>query len=121
MCTITIEGREFASKLCSRKKDAEEDAAMKAVQWLQRLQPTTPPSAGQPGSMRLKEYCEHHPEKKLTLSYEPLPAPNNGPFQCRLTITSPLKGSKIEVTGDLCKSKQDAKHSAADKALQQLG
>ena len=94
---------------------------MKAVQWLQRLQPTTPPSAGQPGSMRLKEYCEHHPEKKLTLSYELLPAPLNGPFQCRLTITSPLKGSKIEVTGDLCKSKQDAKHSAADKALQQLG
>eukprot|EP00731_Ephydatia_muelleri_P030673 Em0022g187a len=120
VCTITIEGREFASKLCSRKKDAEEDAAMKAVQWLQRLQPTTPPSAGQPGSMRLKEYCEHHPEKKLTLSYELLPAPLNGPFQCRLTIT-PLKGSKIEVTGDLCKSKQDAKHSAADKALQQLG
>lgn len=120
MCSIKIKGKEFTSKLCIRKKDAKEDAAMKVMQWLQGQQQATPPAPIQPGSMRLKEYCERHREKQLTCDYELLPAPANGPFKCKLTIKSPLKASPIEVNGALRKSKQDAKHNAADMALQSL-
>ena len=89
---------------------------MEALKWLHTHR-VAPPTSGQPGKMRLKEYCERHPDKQLNPIYSLISNPGpNGPFQCRLTITSPSK-PPVVVTGDRCASIREAEHNAADKAL----
>ena len=103
-------------KALGSPQKGKEEAAMKALGSLQKHHQ---PSLSQPGKMRLKEYCDHHPEKQLRLNYEITSNTTNGPFQCTLTITTPLM-HPIVVTGDLCKSVKEAEHTAADKALLKL-
>ena len=104
-------------KALGSPQKGEEEAAMKALGLLQKHHQLSP---SQPGKMRLKEYCDHHPEKQLRLKYDITSNTTNGPFQCTLTISAPLVMHPIVVTGDLCKSVKEAEHSAADKALLKL-
>ena len=132
-----------------KKKDAEEGAAKMAVLWLQGQQPPppvvprslvqTPPSSmvqrplvqpsfqrslsspaatSKPGKALLKEYGDRRTDLQMTLGFNVIPT-SNGLFQCTLTITLPSVGT-LTVTGDSCKSKKEAEHDAANKALVRL-
>lgn len=125
-CTIAVRKKQFSSGWYPKKKDAEEEAAKMAVQWIRQQQPTpcvarSLSSSGgnsKPGKARLKEYLDHHTELQMTANYF-VPLQSSSPFQCTLTLTSPSKG-QLRFTGGPSAAVRDAEHDAADKAVLKL-
>ena len=71
------------------------------------------PPAGKPAVSRLKEYCDRNKLPEPTYEKVDPPVAGEQRFQYEVTVTTRVKG-------DEHRSKSEARHSAAQKAMEKL-